>query len=762
MDDFINSPNAFENEQSGDMTQETAPAEENIPGSSVEDISGEVPAVEEPAPETTVSQGELPSQEGQGGFAEPHNVEQQAAPSQVGTSQAAPPQESPSQVPPPAHQPFGSSSDPYSGFRNENGNLFDEKDMRSDDEKAGFIPPPPRVNAPQYGHPPYAPIQGQYGYPGNNLLYTQQPFGSPYGSLYSTPYGHYQPYQPVSPYGQGYAPRITPAVPPQMQGMNTQPPVMPEISAPKTDTPSGNGGEAPGSAADVSRGTPNEGAPDEGISRSTAPENSAPQYGAPQNMAPQYGAHQYGAPQYGVPQNMAPQYGANQYGAPQYGAPQYGAPQYGTPQYGAQYPYGTPGYTAYRNPPPPPVIPAVDKEEEKGKKKASPLLLGLIAFIVLASITTVLILIAFSDETAVDPSGSSTSSSDTVSDTESDTADRDNTQNVVVNIEAVERTGDDEDYADKEKGLFTVTGAVKYIEPSVVTVYIYSDDTAVVPYVQGSGIILSEDGYISTNAHVLENSGNATVVLSDGNEYKARVIGTDEHTDLGVLKIDKDGLTPAVIGKSSDLAHGETIISYGTADGYVGTATVGCVSAVSREIQTYAGYNVECIQTDAALNEGQSGGPVIDLYGRVVGIIVSKRSEGDIENLGFAISTDVARDVWADLIEKGYVSGRTRIGVMCHVIDEKTAAQLGIKPGLLVSEVNEDCDIANTELKPDDIIVSIEDINMTSDDAVKRMQEKYAPGDKVKAHIYRPATVENGLEEPEEFDIEFELAEFKD
>ena len=759
MDDFINSPNAFENEQSGDMTQETAPDTAPDTAQAVTDEQGETglpessaaqeipPSGEEPAPEATAGF----SQEGQGSFAEPHNVEQQAAPSQV----------------PPSPQPFGSSSDPYAGFRNENGNLFDEKDMRSDDEKAGFIPPPPRVNAPQYGHPPYAPMQGQYGYPGNDLLYTQQPFGSPYGSLYSTPYG--QPYQPVSPYGQGYAPRMTSAVPPQMQGMNTQPPVMPEISAPKTDTPSGNGGEAPGSAADVSRGTPNEGAPDEGISRSTAPENSVPQNGAPQNMAPQYGANQYGAPQYGAPQNMAPQYGANQYGAPQhgqYGAPQYGAPQYGTPQYGAPqygaYPYGNPGYTAYRNPPPPPVIPAVDKTEEKGKKKASPLLLGLLAFIVLASITTVLILIAFSDETAVDSSGTSTSSSDTVSDTGSDTADRDNTQNVVVNIEAVERTADDEDYADKEKGLFTVTGAVKYIEPSVVTVYIYSDDTAVVPYVQGSGIILSEDGYISTNAHVLENSGNATVVLSDGNEYKARIIGVDEHTDLGVLKIDKEGLTPAVIGKSSDLSHGETIISYGTADGYVGTATVGCVSAVSREIQTYAGYNVECIQTDAALNEGQSGGPVIDLYGRVVGIIVSKRSEGDIENLGFAISTDVARDVWADLIEKGYVSGRTRIGVTCRVIDEKSAAQLGIKPGLLVSEVNEDCDIANTDLKPDDIIVSIEDINMTSDDAVKRMQEKYAPGDRVKAHIYRPATVENGLEEPEEFDIEFDLAEFKD
>ncbi|MBR4347014.1 MAG: trypsin-like peptidase domain-containing protein [Oscillospiraceae bacterium] len=757
MDDFINSPNAFENEQSGDMTQETAPDTAPDTAQAVTDEQGETglpessaaqeipPSGEEPAPEATAGF----SQEGQGGAPDDHG--QQAAPSQV----------------PPSPQPFGSSSDPYSGFRNENGNLFDEKDMRSDDEKAGFIPPPPRVNAPQYGHPPYAPMQGQYGYPGNDLLYTQQPFGSPYGSLYSTPYGQpYQPYQPVSPYGQGYAPRMTPAVPPQMQGMNTQPPVMPEISAPKTDTPSGNGGEAPGSAADVSRGTPNEGAPDEGISRSTAPENSVPQNGAPQNMAPQYGANQYGAPQYGAPQNMAPQYGANQYSAPQYGAPQNMAPQYGTNQYGAPqygaFPYGTPGYTAYRNPPPPPVIPAVDKTEEKGKKKASPLLLGLLAFIVLASIATVLILIAFSDETAVDSAGGSTSSSDTVSDTGSDTADRDNTQNVVVNIEAVERTADDEDYADKEKGLFTVTGAVKYIEPSVVTVYIYSDDTAVVPYVQGSGIILSEDGYISTNAHVLENSGNATVVLSDGNEYKARIIGVDEHTDLGVLKIDKEGLTPAVIGKSSDLSHGETIISYGTADGYVGTATVGCVSAVSREIQTYAGYNVECIQTDAALNEGQSGGPVIDLYGRVVGIIVSKRSEGDIENLGFAISTDVARDVWADLIEKGYVSGRTRIGVMCRVIDEKTAAQLGIKPGLLVSEVNEDCDIANTELKPDDIIVSIEDINMTSDDAVKRMQEKYAPGDRVKAHIYRPATVENGLEEPEEFDIEFDLAEFKD
>ncbi|MBP0955584.1 MAG: trypsin-like peptidase domain-containing protein [Oscillospiraceae bacterium] len=755
MDDFINSPNAFENEQSGDMTQETAPDTAPDTAQAVTDEQGETglpessaaqeipPSGEEPAPEATAGF----SQEGQGGAPDDHG----AAPSQV----------------PPSPQPFGISSDPYAGFRNENGNLFDEKDMRSDDEKAGFIPPPPRVNAPQYGHPPYAPMQGQYGYPGNDLLYTQQPFGSPYGSLYSTPYG--QPYQPVSPYGQGYAPRMTSAVPPQMQGMNTQPPVMPEISAPKTDTPSGNGGEAPGSAADVSRGTPNEGAPDEGISRSTAPENSVPQNGAPQNMAPQYGANQYGAPQYGAPQNMAPQYGANQYGAPQhgqYGAPQYGAPQYGTPQYGAPqygaYPYGNPGYTAYRNPPPPPVIPAVDKTEEKGKKKASPLLLGLLAFIVLASITTVLILIAFSDETAVDSSGTSTSSSDTVSDTGSDTADRDNTQNVVVNIEAVERTADDEDYADKDKGLFTVTGAVKYIEPSVVTVYIYSDDTAVVPYVQGSGIILSEDGYISTNAHVLENSGNATVVLSDGNEYKARIIGVDEHTDLGVLKIDKEGLTPAVIGKSSDLSHGETIISYGTADGYVGTATVGCVSAVSREIQTYAGYNVECIQTDAALNEGQSGGPVIDLYGRVVGIIVSKRSEGDIENLGFAISTDVARDVWADLIEKGYVSGRTRIGVTCRVIDEKSAAQLGIKPGLLVSEVNEDCDIANTDLKPDDIIVSIEDINMTSDDAVKRMQEKYAPGDRVKAHIYRPATVENGLEEPEEFDIEFDLAEFKD
>ena len=327
---------------------------------------------------------------------------------------------------------------------------------------------------------------------------------------------------------------------------------------------------------------------------------------------------------------------------------------------------------------------------------------------------------------------------------------------VTVNINVAPHPADDSLYADKETGLFTSVGAAEQVLPSIVNLYGYTD-TSIAAYNEASGIIISEDGYIITNAHAVEDIKRFKAKLHDEREFEAAVVGIDTRTDLAVLKIEADDLVPAVIGSSDDMKQGEQVIAIGNAGGFNDTVTVGYVSYVNREIQSYTNYPITCIQTDAALNFGNSGGALVNLYGQVVGIVVSKYSSTGSENIGFAIASDFAVPIAEDLIEKGYVSDRPRIGIMYSLITPEYAAQLDVKPGMLISEISPDCDVANTDLQKDDIITELNGKQILTAQDVKDFQNTAKAGDRVTAKVYRKSITG----EESEFKIEFTLEEDK-
>ena len=384
-------------------------------------------------------------------------------------------------------------------------------------------------------------------------------------------------------------------------------------------------------------------------------------------------------------------------------------------------------------------VPPVSDIPQKEMKKSSKAWLIIAIICLVALLATVMLLLAAGHknddkEIAGTPSGSG----------------------VTVNINVAPHPADDSLYADKETGLFTTVGAAEQVLPSIVNLYGYTD-TSIATYNEASGIIISEDGYIITNAHAVEDIKRFKAKLHDEREFEAAVVGIDTRTDLAVLKIEADDLVPAVIGSSDDMKQGEQVVAIGNAGGFNDTVTVGYVSYVNREIQSYTNYPITCIQTDAALNFGNSGGALVNLYGQVVGIVVSKYSSTGSENIGFAIASDFAVPIAEDLIEKGYVSDRPRIGIMYSLITPEYAAQLDVKPGMLISEISPDCDVANTDLQKDDIITELNGKQILTAQDVKNFQNTAKAGDKVTAKVYRKTITG----EVTEFEIEFTLEQDK-
>ncbi len=184
------------------------------------------------------------------------------------------------------------------------------------------------------------------------------------------------------------------------------------------------------------------------------------------------------------------------------------------------------------------------------------------------------------------------------------------------------------------------------------------------PASEGSGIIMSEDGYIITNAHVVEGATSLKVMTSDGETYEAQLVGSDTVTDLAVVKIDATGLTAAEFGSSEDLRVADKVMAIGNPGGHELSVTIGYVSALNRAIaNNTTGYTMEYIQTDAAINPGNSGGALINEYGQVVGINSAKISATGYEGLGFAIPIDTAQPIISDLIQYGYVKDRAVLGI---------------------------------------------------------------------------------------------------
>ena len=192
----------------------------------------------------------------------------------------------------------------------------------------------------------------------------------------------------------------------------------------------------------------------------------------------------------------------------------------------------------------------------------------------------------------------------------------------------------------------------------------------------GSGVIISADGYIVTNNHVISGAESITVRLSDGREFSAALIGTDAKTDIAVIKISATGLTPAVFGDSSKLVVGENAIAVGNPLGELGgTVTSGIISALDRDI-IIDGETMSLLQTDAAVNPGNSGGGLFNLYGELIGVVNAKSGGLNVEGLGFAIPSNTAKAIINDLTAYGYVRGRIDDGLELVDIQTTQAARM--------------------------------------------------------------------------------------
>ena len=254
----------------------------------------------------------------------------------------------------------------------------------------------------------------------------------------------------------------------------------------------------------------------------------------------------------------------------------------------------------------------------------------------------------------------------------------------------------------------------------------------------GSGVIISSDGYIITNNHVIANAKSIRVTLHDGTDYSAVLIGTDADTDIAVLKIDATGLQPAVMGSSSSLKVGQTCIAIGNPLGTLGgTVTSGIVSALSREI-TVDGQRMTLLQTNTTINPGNSGGGLFDINGSLIGIVNAKYSSSGIEGIGFAIPVDVARTIAEDLIKNGRVTGRAMLGVKTYSIENDRMAQYyGVsRYGVLVSEVTLQS-TADAGLRAGDLIIMMDDHDIQSYSDLKAALALYKAGDNVQLTVLR-------------------------
>lgn len=261
--------------------------------------------------------------------------------------------------------------------------------------------------------------------------------------------------------------------------------------------------------------------------------------------------------------------------------------------------------------------------------------------------------------------------------------------------------------------------------------------------VSGSGFIISPDGYILTNYHVIEDAHlrklNVDVITYDSSKYSAAIIGIEPGNDLAVLKIDAEGLSAAVIGNSDSLQVGDPIYAIGNPLGELEfSMSTGYVSALDRVISTDEGESINMFQLDAAVNEGNSGGPVYNQAGDVVGIVTAKYSSAGVEGLGFAIPSNDANEIAVDLITKGYVSGKAALGV--SVNNEYTAmyAQYyGMPLGAYVDSVIAGSAAEAAGMQPRDIIISIDDTVIQNYNDLRKALRQYRANDEAVITVYR-------------------------
>lgn len=290
--------------------------------------------------------------------------------------------------------------------------------------------------------------------------------------------------------------------------------------------------------------------------------------------------------------------------------------------------------------------------------------------------------------------------------------------------------------------------------PSIVGIYGYMDGRS--GYSWGTGIILSADGLIVTNTHIIDGCSSAKVELSDGTEYEAALVGADTISDIAVLKIEADGLSAASFGDSGNIAVGDRVAAIGNPLGqnFRLTLTDGIISGLGRGVN-YKGRSMTLLQTNAALNEGNSGGALFNMYGQVVGITNMKMTSvySSIEGIGFAIPTDTMRYIVNSILENGEVRGRPSIGITLGAITQEARDKYGLPEGLYVSAVQEKSDAAKQGIKVGDIITEVNYQPVTDTQAVNDIKNSLLIDDVMVFKIWRDG---------ETFEVEVRLMDTND
>lgn len=270
----------------------------------------------------------------------------------------------------------------------------------------------------------------------------------------------------------------------------------------------------------------------------------------------------------------------------------------------------------------------------------------------------------------------------------------------------------------------------RFYDPFSGRYYYTSDpnDESLVEQGSGSGIIISTDGYVVTNEHVVEGASEISVILNTGEEYTAKLVGSDDKSDLAVLKIEASGLTAATLGNSEDLEVGELVVAIGNPLGQelFGTVTDGIVSALNRTM-TVDNRTYNLIQTNAAINPGNSGGALVDRFGNVIGINTIKLSNTEVEGIGFAIAISEAKPIISDLMSNGYVSGRPLVGI---TVTEN-------KSGLSVYSITEGSGAESAGIQIGDLIVKADGVAINKSEKLNEIRDKKAPGETITLTVIR-------------------------
>ena len=279
-------------------------------------------------------------------------------------------------------------------------------------------------------------------------------------------------------------------------------------------------------------------------------------------------------------------------------------------------------------------------------------------------------------------------------------------------------------------------------------------------YNWGTGVVLSSDGLILTNTHVIADCDRAAVTLFDNSVYEARLVGADSISDIAVLKIEAEGLVPAAFGDSTVLEVGDRVAAIGNPLGeeFRMTLTDGIISAIERGMN-YKGHSMNLLQTNTAINEGNSGGPLFNMYGQVIGITNMKMmsSYSSIEGIGFAIPSATVVKLVNIIVREGSVTGRPSIGITVGAIPDEARERYGdelpASGGLYISAVSEGSDAAAKGLRAGDIILKVDGVEVSATAEISAMKEELSVGDTMTFTIWR---------EGEIFDVDIMLVDTND